>query len=394
MVNVRLKGIASAKKKLAGGAVKTYFYAWRGGPALEGEPGTPDFMASYHRALATRKVPDKADTVAALIRDYEASSAFPKSPDSLRAYRNYLKLIDAKFGKMTMAAAKDPRARGEFLKWRDTMQATPRKADYAWTVLAALFGYAVNHGQMAVNPCARGGRLSASDRTEKVWTEDDLRKLFAEAKWELAIVAYAAIWTGQRQGDLLRLTSANIRDGVLRLTQSKSVRKGKKPRKIAMPVPAPLAEALKRNPKGAALFLNSDGKPWTSSGFRASFGKLQEKAGIEGLTFHDFRGTFTSLAAEAGCTTLESCAVSGHAVPGGGSMDASYLRRSLELATNCVRRIEEHTAGKYLQTALQTVALRPAKCDDNDKTPKDKKRSDLNTLGSVVGDVGLEPTTR
>lgn len=391
---MRLRGIASAKKKLASGKVVTYWYAWRGGPRLEGEPGEVDFNASYLRALETRKVPQKSDTISALIREYEGSSAFPKSPDSQRAYRDYLKLIDAKFGSMTMAAVKDPRARGAFLTWRDTMQDTPRKADYAWTVLAALMGYAVNHGQLAVNPCARGGRLSSSDRTEKVWTEDDLRKLFAEAKWELAIVAYAAIWTGQRQGDLLRLTQANIRDGVLRLTQRKSERKGKKPRKIAMPVPAPLAEALKRNPKGDALFLNSDGKPWTSSGFRASFGKLQDKAGIDGLTFHDFRGTFTSLAAEAGCTTLESCAVSGHAVPGGGSMDASYLRRSLELATNCVKRIEEHVAGKYLQTALQTVALRPKKDDTLTKTPKTKKRSTSNDLGSVVGDVGLEPTTR
>lgn len=391
---MRLKGLAKATKRLASGEKRVYWYAWRGGPQLKGEPGTPDFMASYHQALATRKVPDKANTIAALIRDYEASSAFPKSADSQRAYRNYLKLIDGKFGKMTMAAVKDPRARGEFLKWRDTMQDTPRKADYAWTVLAALMGYAVNHGALAVNPCARGGRLSSSDRTEKVWSEDDLRKLFAEAKWELAIVAFAAIWTGQRQGDLLRLTPANIRDGVLRLTQRKSERKGKKPRKIAMPVPAPLAEALKRNPKGEALFLNSDGKPWTSSGFRASFGKLQEKAGIDGLTFHDFRGTFASLAAEAGCTTLESCAVSGHAVPGGGSMDASYLRRSLELATNCIRRIEEHTAGKYLQTALQTVALRPVKCDSKKTHTPKKKRSETSDLGSVVGDVGLEPTTR
>ncbi len=26
---------------------KWYFYAWRGGPRITGEPGTPEFMASY-----------------------------------------------------------------------------------------------------------------------------------------------------------------------------------------------------------------------------------------------------------------------------------------------------------------------------------------------------------
>lgn len=361
MVHVRLKGIASAKKRLADGSVKTYWYAWRGGPALDGEPGTPDFMASYNKALLTKKEPDRAESLASLIREYEGSSEFPKSADSQRAYRSYLKLIDKRFGKMPIEALKDPRVRGHFLNWRDTMQDTPRKADYAFTVLGKLMAYAVNHGMIAVNPCARAGRLASSDRTDKVWSEADLRKLFDEAQWELAIVVFAALWTGQRQGDLLRLTPASIRDGVLRLTQRKSEAKGKKPRKIAMPVPAPLAEELKRNPKGKALFLNSDGNPWTSDGFRASFGKLCTKAEIGDLTFHDLRGTFASLAAEAGCTTLESCAVTGHAVPGGGSLDTSYIRRSLELATNCIKRIEEHTAGSYLQTALRSVALRPEK---------------------------------
>jgi len=32
-------------------------------------------------------------------------------------------------------------------------------------------------------------------------------------------------------------------------------------------------------------------KPWTSDGFRTSWGKAHDAAGINGLTFHDWRGS-------------------------------------------------------------------------------------------------------
>jgi hypothetical protein len=47
-VRVRLKGINYATKRLADGRKVTYWYAWRGGPQLQGEPGTPEFIASYN----------------------------------------------------------------------------------------------------------------------------------------------------------------------------------------------------------------------------------------------------------------------------------------------------------------------------------------------------------
>ena len=48
MVLVRLKGINSVTKRLADGTLRTYWYAWKGGPSLRGEPGTPEFTASYN----------------------------------------------------------------------------------------------------------------------------------------------------------------------------------------------------------------------------------------------------------------------------------------------------------------------------------------------------------
>jgi hypothetical protein len=51
-MRVDLKGIHSAHSKLADGSTKIYWYAWRGGPKLRGQPGTPEFHASYNEAVA------------------------------------------------------------------------------------------------------------------------------------------------------------------------------------------------------------------------------------------------------------------------------------------------------------------------------------------------------
>jgi hypothetical protein len=51
------------------------------------------------------------------------------------------------------------------------------------------------------NPCERGGRLYAADRGDKIWTEADVARLLAAASREMEL----ALWTGQRQGDLLTL---------------------------------------------------------------------------------------------------------------------------------------------------------------------------------------------
>ncbi len=42
---------------LADGTVKTYWYAWKGGPRLRGDPGDPEFIVSYNEAVARKVTP-------------------------------------------------------------------------------------------------------------------------------------------------------------------------------------------------------------------------------------------------------------------------------------------------------------------------------------------------
>ena len=52
-MRVRLKGVHTVKTRR-----KTYYYAWRGGPRLRGEPGSSEFHASFNEAVESRRTPD------------------------------------------------------------------------------------------------------------------------------------------------------------------------------------------------------------------------------------------------------------------------------------------------------------------------------------------------
>src|SRR5205085_601714 len=57
------------------GAKKIYWYAWKNGPRLVGEYGSPEFIASYNAAIAT-KVGPPAGRLLALLQGYQKSQDF------------------------------------------------------------------------------------------------------------------------------------------------------------------------------------------------------------------------------------------------------------------------------------------------------------------------------
>jgi hypothetical protein len=94
-LRVSLKGIASATKRLADGRKVKYWYAWRGGPKLDGKPGSPEFHASYNAAVAGRSRP-RQGILFALIAEFRSSAEYDGlASASRKAYGAYLKLIEA-----------------------------------------------------------------------------------------------------------------------------------------------------------------------------------------------------------------------------------------------------------------------------------------------------------
>jgi integrase len=340
-MRMRLKGINRATKRLADGTKRTYWYAWRGGPLLQGEPGTPEFVASYNEAVARKVTPPKGTLLSVLLQ-YQASENFTGLAQSTRrSYTALITRIEKTFAAFPLEALTDRRTRGIFKAWRDRIgtESGRRQADYAWTVLARVLSWGLDRGLVLANPCERGGRLYRASRADKIWTAADEAAFRERAPAHLHLPLLLALWTGQRQGDLLRLTWTAYDGKHIRLRQSKT----KRP--VVILVGAPLKAALGTTPRVSPVILtNSEGKPWTSDGFRASWRKAQASAGVHDVTFHDLRGTAVTRLALVGASETEIATITGHSLRDVHAiLDAHYLARDPALGENAIRKLEKGT---------------------------------------------------
>lgn len=342
-MRVRLKGINRVTKRLADGRTVTYYYAWKGGPRLDGAPGSPEFMASYERAVQTR--PETAPgTLLSILNAYQASAEFTALAPRTRAdYVGHIRRIEDRFGTFPLPALSDRRSRAVFLSWRDELATKSRRqADYAYTVLARVISWAHHRGLVTDNPLERSGRLYRGTRADKIWTPDDEAALVAKANSEMRLAFGLALNTGQRQGDLLRLPWSAYDGARIRLTQNKTgVR-------VSIPVTEELKALLDAAPRRCpTLLTNRDGRPWTPAGFSSSWRKLLKRAGITGLTFNDLRGTAATRLALAGCDHAQISAITGHTMGQVGAiLDRHYLSRTALLADEAISRLEHNRGTK------------------------------------------------
>jgi integrase len=161
---------------------------------------------------------------------------------------------------------------------------------------------------------------------------------------ELGLAMMLALWTGQRQGDLLRLPWSAYDRSAIRLQQSKTGRR------MTIPVGEPLRALLDRTDRRSPLMLtNGSGKPWTPDGFRTSWRKACAKAGVSGLTFHDLRGSAVVRLALADATVPQIATFTGHSLRDvEGILDAHYLGRDVKLAEIAIMKLEKLESGTKL----------------------------------------------
>lgn len=197
-----------------------------------------------------------------------------------------------------------------------------------FATLARIFSLAKDRGKIPVNPCEKPGKVYKANRAESVWTADAetaLRAVAPDRVWQAYMLA---VWTGQRQGDLLRLSWRAYDGSCIRLRQ------GKTGKRVTIPVGALLKILLDAMPRRAvAILTTAEGTTWTSDGFRTTWRKTCVSAGLiapklKGPTFHDIRGTAVTRLALASCTVPEIATITGHSLRDVEIiLDAHYLSR-------------------------------------------------------------------
>lgn len=329
---VKLPGIHKVRAKLASGERVTYYYAWRGGPRINAKPNTRGFSAEYHKLTRERPADAIAGTVAELIRTYLKSPAYRSKADSTKkSYDWAIGKIEAEFYDLPIAALGERGARKMLLEWRDKNFAdTPRAADMVMAVFSTIIAFAVDREDIPKHPLEKIKKLADSTRKDAIWSEEQVAAFKSKAPARMVLALELALWTGQRQGDLLKLTWSAYDGTHITLKQSKT---GSTVRvKIAQELKT-LLDAQERT--AVTILTNRKGQPFTE-GFRSSWAKAAKAAGVEGVTFHDLRGTFITLAHRAGASIREIAEVSGHS-----EKDAEAIIRKHYLAGDAaVTRLE------------------------------------------------------
>lgn len=317
MTDVNLKGLHTVRAKSG----KVYYYAWRGGPALPGEPGSEKFLKAYIKF--TRATPDEKK-IDGLVAAYKGSDAFLGLADSTRKnWGPWLDHIRDGLGKLNIKAFNQPEVRQIIKKWRDKWKDTPRTADTGKQVLSAVLSYAVEEGMIGTNPCFGISNLYSNDRSDIIWTAEDLASFLGKCSTEIEWALRLACLTGLRQGDLLALQWSHIDHLAIDMNTSKS-----RGRRIAVvPLYDELRALLAEIPKRAITVLtNQDGEPW-GKGFGSSWNKAALRAAFPKevhdqarkekrrlkledapdwkLHFHDARGTAATKFYLAGFTPEE-----------------------------------------------------------------------------------------
>lgn len=286
----KLVGVHKVNVRLADGTTATYYYAWRGkgAPRIMAKPGTKAFTQEFVRLTRDRPSATKEGTIGSLIEEFRGTAKFKALATTTRKdYERMFGIIKDEFDGFPISAIEARGSRKTFLEWRDTMKEAPRSADMHLGLLARVFAWAKDNETILRNPLERVERLHEGSRRDTVWSLDQINKILAEAAPHIRDVACMALWTMQRQSDLLTMPTLAFDGERVSIKQQKT---GARVRITAAPAILPVLEDAKAKQRQRVL-VNSFGQNWTSSGFKASWRRELIRLNIKGVTFHDLRGT-------------------------------------------------------------------------------------------------------
>lgn len=299
---VRVKGLKRYFEPKTG---KWYAYHRKSGRRIKAEFGTPEFFAELAAIDAeTAGQEAKPGTLAALIESYRRSADFQSL--KTRTKSDYQKVLE--YLKPLGPSPLTELSQGWVARLRDkTFEKKKRKfANYTLTLLSILFEHAIEHEMMASNPVSKVKRVrKATDAPEanRPWLDFEREAVSATLPAHIRLPVMLMMYCGLDPQDALSLPRTAVSEGRL------DTRRGKTGVPVWVPLPAPVLEALAAEPKHAAttmtLCANSYGKPWTVSGFRASWRpirqKLEEEGKVQpGLTLKGLRHTVATILREMG----------------------------------------------------------------------------------------------
>jgi len=265
--------------------------------------GSVEFLAECARIAAlTQPVgTPKPGTLGMLIAAYRAHEAFTglahRTREDYQRIFDYLKPIDGtalvKFNRPLVVRIRDKASkRGR------------RFANYVKAVLSIIFSWGVERDYLKFNAAEKVKNIrrpKGLPQSNRPWSDEERYAVLEEVPAHIKPAVALMMFTGLGPKDALKLPRSSYRDGEI------ATRRSKTGEPVSWPAPEELRRILAAAPMHEAITLcaNSVGKPWTESGFRASWRHIRvrlEGAGSigPGLTLYGLRHTVAVILRELG----------------------------------------------------------------------------------------------
>lgn len=380
MARPRKTGINVVTKRRPDGSTLSYFYD-RATKAFLGHDRAAAEQAIRASIEPSAAALDPADrTLGAIITIYKGSARFKSRAPSTRAsYARDLDWLRITYGDIPVRAFRS----GSIEKIRMSLESTPRKANKVLAMLSIVMGLAAKLEWIPSNPVREVDRVPLEARTQ-LWTPEQEERFLDGARWELRLAALLLLYTVQRPADVLDMTLASVteRDGRLWI----ALRQRKTTALVDVPVHERLEPHLRtrlttqvtrtrKKIEGVSQLLVPSPKTlkaWRYRNFARAW-DLQLARVNAGLTEQllatgmaadqvseviasghrqrrDFRRTGIVRLAEAGATTPQIAAISGHGIDYCQTIIDTYLPRRAEVALGGIEAWERQVAKRTVIT--------------------------------------------
>lgn len=240
----------------------------------------------------------QGDTVAAALDAYIGDLAQRRHRGELDRsteidYQKHIMMMRKVFGAVRIIDVDGPMLE----KWRDVRgMVSPTQFNHERTVLLEAFKVAIRRGMTKANPVLDLPPMKLQRRTTYVETQW-VNKVLEHCPRPIQAAVVLTCSIGLRQGDILRLKRSQFGDSGLVIVPNKTRKKSKKvmhyPWSPGLRLACELASRKVTGIDGYWL-TTREGKPYSSSGFRAMWNRALMKAraanpDLPDFTFHDLR---------------------------------------------------------------------------------------------------------
>jgi integrase len=291
---------------------KGYLYFIKGGQKpirIQSEANTPDFWAEYAKALKGT-LPTPARTIKKLVDHYMGSDRWRElAANTRKSYSRHFAYFVEVMGGVDPARLRTV----DVVRMRDALKDTPTDASRKVGAMVTLLNHARLIGWVKENVALGVPKLKGKREAREPWPAEMIEAYRREADGLALLIFEMCLGTGQRIGDVLAMTWADTKDGVIRVKQEKTKnRKSAKP--LFIPPTPHLAAILDATPKiGLTIIAQPNGRSVSYSYAAKLVSDVRKRIGAEAWDIHCLRHSAASeIAGLPGMTDEHVQAITGH----------------------------------------------------------------------------------